>query len=80
MSKKMGGYAGRLLRIDLTKGKIKEKELDREVSRKYIGGRGRDAKVIFDEVPVKADPLGKENVFCLSTGPITGLLGPTTGS
>jgi aldehyde:ferredoxin oxidoreductase len=79
MSKKMGGYAGKLLRIDLSKGKIKEKELDRETSRKYIGGRGRDAKVIFDEVPVKADPLGKENVFALSTGPITGLLGPTTG-
>jgi aldehyde:ferredoxin oxidoreductase len=79
MSKKLGGYAGKLLRIDLSKGKIKEKELSKETCKKYIGGRGRDAKVLFDEVPVNADPLGKDNIFCLSTGPITGLLGPTTG-
>ncbi len=79
MSKKLGGYAGKTLHINLSKGKIKTKELKKEVCKQYLGGRGRDAKVLFDELPVKANPLGKDNILCISTGPITGLLGPTTG-
>jgi aldehyde:ferredoxin oxidoreductase len=79
MSSALGGYAGTVLRIDLSKGKVKKEELSREECRQYIGGRGRDAKVLFNEVPVNADPLGKDNILCISTGPITGLLGPTTG-
>ena len=79
MSSALGGYAGTVLRIDLSKEKVKKEELSQEECRHYIGGRGRDAKVLFDEVPVNADPLGKDNILCISTGPITGLLGPTTG-
>ncbi|UCE36641.1 MAG: aldehyde ferredoxin oxidoreductase family protein [Thermoplasmata archaeon] len=79
MTKKLGGYAGKLLRVDLTKEKIKVKDLQEDVCKDYIGGRGRDAKILFDELSPNANPLGKENIFCISTGPITGLLGPTTG-
>ncbi|UCE74829.1 MAG: aldehyde ferredoxin oxidoreductase family protein, partial [Methanomassiliicoccales archaeon] len=79
MTKKLGGYAGKLLRIDLTKEKVKTQELSKEICKKYIGGRGSDAKVLFHELSPKANPLGKENILCISTGPITGLLGPTTG-
>lgn len=74
-----GGYAGQLLRIDLTKEKIKKEELPKELCRFYIGGRGRDAKILFDELKPSADPLGPENILCISAGPLTGLLGPTTG-
>lgn len=79
MKAKLGGYAGKLLRIDLTKEKVKKEELTKEICKNYIGGRGRDAKILFDELPPNADAMGKENIFCISTGPITGLLGPTTG-
>ncbi|UCG70354.1 MAG: aldehyde ferredoxin oxidoreductase family protein [Thermoplasmata archaeon] len=79
MSSKLGGYAGKILRVDLSKGKVKSEELSKEACIKYIGGRGRDAKVLFDELPINANPLGKENILCISTGPVTGLLGPTTG-
>lgn len=73
------GYAGKLLEIDLTKRKIKKIPLTKEMCIKYLGGRGRDAKILFDRLALKTNPLGKENVVCLSTGPITGLLGPTSG-
>ncbi|MCX8205251.1 MAG: aldehyde ferredoxin oxidoreductase family protein [Candidatus Nezhaarchaeota archaeon] len=76
---KLGGYAGQLLHIDLTKVLIKKLPLSKEACELFIGGRGRDAKVIFDHVPPEVDPLSVDNVLCLSTGPITGLLGPTTG-
>jgi aldehyde:ferredoxin oxidoreductase len=74
--KKLGGYAGKILRIDLSKEKIKKEELSKEVSKNYIGGRGRDAKVLFDELSPKTAALDKDNILCISTGPITGLLGP----
>jgi aldehyde:ferredoxin oxidoreductase len=79
MKSKLGGYAGKLLRVDLSKEKIKKEELSKEICRNYIGGRGRDAKILFDELSFNAHALGKDNILCISTGPITGLLGPTTG-
>ncbi|MBI5359661.1 MAG: aldehyde ferredoxin oxidoreductase family protein [Planctomycetes bacterium] len=75
----LGGYAGQILRVNMTTGKIAKEPLSHDVCEDYIGGRGRDALTIFNEVPADADPLGPENILCLSTGPITGLLGPTTG-
>ncbi|KYH36228.1 MAG: aldehyde:ferredoxin oxidoreductase, partial [Candidatus Hecatellales archaeon B24] len=74
-----GGYAGQLLRVDLTKGEIRKEPLSKELCTLYIGGRGRDAKILYDELPPDADPLSPDNVLCISTGPVTGLLGVTTG-
>jgi aldehyde:ferredoxin oxidoreductase len=76
---KLGGYAGQLLHVDLTNGLVKKLPLSKEACELFIGGRGRDAKTLFDQVPPETDPLSPSNVLCLSTGPITGLLGPTTG-
>ncbi|MEM1537465.1 MAG: aldehyde ferredoxin oxidoreductase family protein [Candidatus Nezhaarchaeales archaeon] len=79
MGFELGGYAGTLLRVDLTKGKVEKVPLSKELCALYIGGRGRDAKILFDELPPETDPLSPDNILCISTGPITGLLGPTTG-
>jgi hypothetical protein len=72
-----GGYAGKILRVDLTKGKVTEEEQSRTRVEKYLGGRGGDAKILFDEL--NPNPLGPNNILCISSGPLTGLLGPTTG-
>ena len=74
-----GGYAGLLLRVDLTKGEVRKEALRKELCTQFIGGRGRDAKILYEELPPEADPLSPENILCISTGPITGLLGVTTG-
>jgi len=76
---KYGGYAGRLLLIDLSRGKIKKERLSKELCTLYIGGRGLDAKILHDELPPETDPLSPDNILCFSTGPVTGLLGITTG-
>ncbi|RLI26922.1 MAG: aldehyde ferredoxin oxidoreductase, partial [Candidatus Hecatellales archaeon] len=72
-----GGYAGLLLRVDLTKGEVRKEALRKELCTQFIGGRGRDAKILYEELPPEADPLSPENILCISTGPITGLLGVT---
>ena len=74
-----GGYAGRLLRVDLTSGKIAVEELNWESARKFIGGRGYCTKVLFDEVPEGTDPLGPNNKVIYGTGPLTGTPVPGSG-
>ena len=66
----MFGYNGRLLRVDLTKHKISLEELKERYLRKFFGGFG--AKILFDELKPKIDPLGTENKIIFATGPLTG--------
>lgn len=70
----MGGYAGQLLYIDLSSGKIEKKPLDKAFARKHIGGLGFGAQIYFDLI--KDDPaidaLDPGNPFVLMTGPTTG--------
>ena len=68
-----GGYAGKLLRVDLSSGKISEEPLpDNETLRKYVGGLGLGAKIVYDEVPLDVTALDPENRLVFTTGPITG--------
>jgi len=76
----MKGYVGKkLLRVDLTTGTLKEERLSDEILKNYIGGSGLGAKLLFDEVPPRTNPLGPENKLYLLTGPITGTGWPTSG-
>lgn len=76
---KLGGYAGKFLRVNLTKGQIKKEPLKRDLCETYIGGRGFGGKIVFDETKPDTDPLSPENVLSIFTGPVVGLLGPTSG-
>jgi len=73
------GYMGKILRIDLSTGEIKTEATDMQMAQQYIGGSGFATKIIYDEVPAKADPLGPENRLVFMTGPVTGTRFPTSG-
>jgi len=68
----MGGYWGKLLKVDLTEGKISNDPLPEDWRKLYLGGTGLSAKILYDEVPAGTDPLGPENVFIFSVGPFQG--------
>lgn len=70
---------GKILRIDLTNGKISEEFPDEETLRMYLGGSGLATKYLIDEVPKGIDPLGPENKLIFMTGPLTGTPSPSTG-
>jgi len=74
----MFGYMGKILRVNLTKGEITEQPLDMSIAKDYIGGAGYAARLLFEEVPASADPLGPENKLIFMTGPLTGTAFPTT--
>ncbi|MEN6440352.1 MAG: aldehyde ferredoxin oxidoreductase family protein [Syntrophobacter sp.] len=74
------GYMGKLLRVDLTAGKYSVEELDPVEMRKYMGGTGYAAKLLYQEMPGGVDPLSPEAKVVFSTGPLTGTLCPSGGS
>ncbi len=71
-----GGYAGRILRVNLTKKSSTVEPLNYEEARRFVGGRGLAAKILFDELLPGTDPLGPENKLIFATGPATGTLVP----
>jgi len=72
------GYMGKLIRAKLSEGKIEIEDLNMDDARNYIGGVGLGTKLVYDEVPPSADPLGPENKILFLTGPITATKFPTT--
>ncbi|MCG8568113.1 MAG: hypothetical protein MI747_23850 [Desulfobacterales bacterium] len=73
----MYGWKGKLLRVNLSTGESSEDALDPKVAKDYIGGRGLGIYLMNQEMDPKADPLGKENMMVLATGPLTGTKAPT---
>jgi aldehyde:ferredoxin oxidoreductase len=65
------GYAGRILRIDLSRGTVTELETD-GYSGRFLGGRGIAAKIYWDETAPGVKALGPENCLVFITGPVAG--------
>jgi len=68
----MDGYTGKILRIDLSGQKAEIQDLDKNLTRSYIGGSGIGARFLYDETTEKTDPLSGENLLIFMTGPLTG--------
>ena len=73
------GYAGYYLDIDLTRGKIHKKELEKDWARLYLGGTGVAARILWDRTGPNTNPLGPDNVLVAGTGPLTGALFSPSG-
>ncbi len=69
---KLYGYAGKLLRVDLTNEQITEEKLDEETARKYIGGTGIGAKYLYEEVPAGVEWSDEGNRLIIASGPLGG--------
>jgi aldehyde:ferredoxin oxidoreductase len=67
-----GGYAGKLLFVNLTKGALEEKPLSEELGRNFIGGYGIGARVLYDRMKPGADPLGPDNILGFVSGLLNG--------
>ncbi len=69
----MFGYMEKVLRVSLTREKITEEPLEESVARKFIGGRGLGAYILFNELKPGINPLGPENKLVVATGVVTGM-------
>ena len=73
-----GGYAGKILRINLSNGSVSEEAIDNTFCRRYLGGTGFIAYYLYREMPAGIDPLSAENKLIFALGPVTGA--PMIGS
>lgn len=75
----LGGYAGRILHVDLSNRNHRVEELSEAETRAYVGGSGLAAKRLWEMTDKETDPLGTENVLIFMTGPLTGTKVPLSG-
>ena len=75
----MYGYMGKILRVNLTEGKVSEEDIREDWIKDFLGGVGIATKYLYSEVAKGIDPLGPENELIFMTGPLTGTISPSAG-
>ncbi len=75
----LGGYAGKMLFVDLSKGSIRETELQEKICREFIGGYGLGVRVLYEQMKGGVDPLGEDNVLGFVAGALTATSVPGSG-
>jgi aldehyde:ferredoxin oxidoreductase len=75
----MYGYAGAILRVDLSNATVRKEPLPDSLVKNFIGGRGFVAKMLYDEIPSGIEPFDPRNMLIAATGPLTGHFLPASG-
>jgi aldehyde:ferredoxin oxidoreductase len=75
----MFGWAGTILRVDLSKGKVVRQPLPKDLAYSFLGQRGFNVKTLYEEVGSDVDPLGPENRLMFGVGPLSGTIAPQCG-
>jgi aldehyde:ferredoxin oxidoreductase len=76
----MYAYAGKILRVNLTTGKVSTEPLSEEIAKSYIGGIGLGIRLLMDNSKPGTDPFSPDNPIIFATGPLSGTMGPTAGN
>jgi len=66
------GYAGKILRVDLSSGKITETST-LDYSNEFVGGRGIATKIYWDEMSSQVSALDEESRLIFALGPMAGV-------
>jgi aldehyde:ferredoxin oxidoreductase len=69
---KLGGFAGKVLSVNLTTGEIREEPLGQDMPSRFLGGLGTSIKLAYDHIIPKTNPLSPENLIVLGVGPFVG--------
>jgi len=66
------GYSDRILRIDLTKNEITTQTTTQQMKDLWVGGKGFDLWLMFQEISKDTKWDSPENPLCFSSGPLGG--------
>ncbi len=73
-----GGWAGKVLRVDLSTGRFsREDTIEKYID--FLGGTGIGYKVLWDEVPSGTGPFDEANKIVFAVGPLAGTGAPCNG-
>lgn len=65
-------FMGRILRVNLSEGRVDQEDIPESWAKKYLGGAGLATRYLFEMIPGGVDPLGPLNPLIFMTGPLTG--------
>ena len=69
----MFGYAGKILKIDLSTGDITKEDFSPGIARKFVGGISLSARLLYDTVKPNTDALSPDNALIASSTPFSGI-------
>jgi len=72
-----GGWVGRILRVDLTSGRVWDEPTSSYAT--YTGGVGIAARIYLEAARPPVSPFDPDNPLILMTGPLAGTPAPTSG-
>ncbi|RME81034.1 MAG: aldehyde ferredoxin oxidoreductase [Caldilineae bacterium] len=73
------GYMGKILRVDLSQGRLWDEPLSADFATAFIGGSGLGARYLAEYADAHTDPLGPDNPLIFMTGPLVGTTTPAAG-
>jgi len=79
MVKRLSGWNGKVLDVNLSEGKIEEKVVGLPLLMSILGGRGLNVTTLYDGLEATTDPLSPENILTFGAGPLVGTLIPANG-
>ena len=75
----MNGYAGTILTVNLTDGRVTKEPLREDLVQDYIGGEALGTRLLWERFKPGTDALSPENLLIISTTPFTGTEFPPGG-
>ncbi len=72
-------YMGKMLRVNLSTGKIATEDTPMDLARLYLGGRGLGSRILINEIDPNIDALSPDNKLIFATGPLSNTNAPTGG-
>lgn len=72
-------WQNKVLRVNLTEGRITTEPLNMQWAQEYLGERGLATKYLMEGMDPMADAMSPENMLIFATGPLTGTMSSTSG-
>ena len=63
---------GKILRVNLSSGKVSKEVVPEKIAAEFIGGRGYGIRYLYDEITPGIDALGEKNKLMMLNGPLAG--------
>jgi aldehyde:ferredoxin oxidoreductase len=70
----MYGFHGRILVVDLIQREFSVKDIEKDVLRGFLGGKGLASHLLAELNPPQVDPFSPDNHLIFATGPVCGSL------
>jgi len=70
------GYNYKILKLDLTNETVSTEKITPTFARKFLGGNGFGAKLLYDTIKPETNPLSEDNAIVIAVGPANGTIMP----